>query len=90
MPNNNFSDLWHVASKQFNSPNTVSPVWQAYQDEGGDFSPAMSLSLRVELYVMISAFILLAAFWQAQVVEGYIGDMIRAKYPSQKRKTIRY
>ena len=31
LPPNQMTALWHVASHAYNSPDTTSPVWQAYQ-----------------------------------------------------------
>ena len=31
LPPNGLTALWHVASHAYNSPDTTSPVWQAYQ-----------------------------------------------------------
>lgn len=90
MEPNDFTDLWHIASFKFNDMNSVSPVWEAYQADGHDVSPAMSFNFRLQMYVIICFFIILAALWQGVVVEGFVGDFIRAKYPSAKRLPYRY
>ena len=84
---NYLTDLFHMASKDFS---TVSPVWQnAYAQEGLEAPPAMSLEFRLKLFFMTSGFITLAWLWQWLVLDGFIGDMIRAKYPSVKRAAYR-
>jgi hypothetical protein len=88
--NNKFTDLWHMASYQFNGPDPLSPVWAQYQADGNDQSPAMSVGFRVQMYFIIVVFMVLAALWQGVVVEGVIGDRVRAKYPSVKRAPYRY
>jgi cation-transporting ATPase 13A3/4/5 len=80
-----FTDLWHIASKQFNSHDTVSQVWVQYHADGGDTSPAMPFSLRLNIYVMICCFVLAAGLWQSVVLEGVVGDVIRKRYPTAKR-----
>ena len=34
-PPSQFAAVFHIASIDFNSPGTANPVWQAYQDAGG-------------------------------------------------------
>jgi magnesium-transporting ATPase (P-type) len=84
------SDLWHIASRQFNKENSVSPVWDEYQKDGGETSPAMSFDFRLKLFILIMFFVSLAIFWQSQVMEGFIGDYIRQKYYVKKRIPPRY
>jgi magnesium-transporting ATPase (P-type) len=84
------SDLWHIASRQFNKHDSVSPVWDKYQKEGGSTSPAMSFDFRLKLFILIMAFVSLAIFWQSQVMEGFIGNYIRQKYQIKKRIPPRY
>ena len=90
MDPNKFTDLWHMASYRFNEEDSVSPVWTEYQADGNDTSPAMSFEFRIRMYVLICFFIFLAAMWQGVVVEGRVGDYVRAKYPSTKRRLYRY
>lgn len=87
---NYLSDLWHVASRQFNKNNSVSPVWDAYQKEGGSTSPAMSFEFRFNLFILIMSFVALAVFWQSQVMEGFVGIYLREKYYVKKRIPPRY
>ena len=80
---NYFTDLFHMASKDFSN---VSPVWEAaYAAEGIEAPPAMSFGFRLKLFVLVMIFIILAWLWQYLVLEGFIGDKIRAKYPNVKR-----
>ena len=89
---NDFTDIWHIASYPFNEEDTVSPVWEAYQadDADNETSPGMSFTFRLTIYLVICFYILLAACWQGVVVEGFVGDLIRARYPANKRMPYRY
>jgi hypothetical protein len=60
------SDLWHIASRQFNKENSVSPVWEEYQRNGGEYSRAMSFDFRLKLFILVMSFVSLAIFWQSQ------------------------
>ena len=80
MDANRFTDYWHIASYQFNSEGTVNPVWRKYQAEGGSPSPAMSIEFRFKLYFLVLGFIIIAAFWQAEVLEGSIAEIFRRRY----------
>lgn len=90
MDNNEFTDWWHIASYQFNGADSVSPVWAAYQADGNDTSPAMSFRFRLQMYCIICVFIVLAGLWQGIVLEGALGDYVRARYPFAKRSPYRY
>lgn len=80
MDPNGFTDYWHMASYPFNQEGTTSPIWAAYQLQGGKPSPGMSIQFRLKLYFLVIGFIVAAAFWQAEVMEGAIAEMIRNKY----------
>jgi magnesium-transporting ATPase (P-type) len=84
------SDLWHIASRQFNKENSVSPVWEEYQRNGGEYSPAMSFDFRLKLFILVMSFVSLAIFWQSQVMEGFIGNYIRERYYVKRRVPPRY
>jgi cation-transporting ATPase 13A3/4/5 len=88
---NDVSNLWHIASYDFNRKGTSSPVWAAYQAEGGATSPGMSASLRGRIYVLIVSFIGMAIIWQSLVMEGFIGEFLRKNYSvAKKRLTLKY
>jgi cation-transporting ATPase 13A3/4/5 len=84
---NYFTDLFHMASKDYSS---VSPVWQnAFSAEGIEAPPAMSIEFRLKLFFLTMGFITLAWLWQLLVLDGFVGDKIRAMYPSAKRAAYR-
>lgn len=85
---NYFTNLFHMASKDFS---TVSPVWQkAFAEEGILAPPSMSIEFRLKLFFLTMGFIALAWLWQLLVLDGFIGDRIRAKYPNVKRASYRF
>jgi magnesium-transporting ATPase (P-type) len=90
MDANELSDMWHMASYHFNSEDSVSPVWTEYQLDGGHTSAAMTFDFRLKLYVLVMAFIVMSVFWQSFVMEGFIGDYLKAKYPIKVRAPIRF
>lgn len=87
---NYLSDLFHISSRQFNCKDTFSPVWEQYQNNGGNYSPGMSFNFRLKIYLIVGFFLLLSIIWQSQVMEGSIGNYIREKYYKKKRVIIRY
>ena len=87
---NDLSDMWHIASFRFNCKDTVSPVWEEYQLDGGDTSAAMDFTLRLEIYVLVVSFVLLSVLWQSQVMEGFIGDYLKVKYPLKFHSPMRF
>lgn len=88
---NDVSNLWHIASYDFNRVGTSSPVWAAYQADGGATSPGMSSSLRGRMYVLILFFIFMAIVWQGLVMEGFVGEFLRKNYSmTKKRLTLKY
>lgn len=90
MDANDFSDMWHMASYEFNSRDTFSPVWTEYQLDGGNTSSAMSFEFRLKLFGLILAFIVMSIFWQACVMEGFIGEYIKHRFPIKLRPPIRF
>ncbi len=85
MDANRLTNLFHMASFQFNSVDSVSPIWAAFQAEGGETSAEMGASLRLKLYFLTVFYILLAIAWQALVMEGFIGEYIKKMYPKVDR-----
>jgi len=68
LPHSSYTHLWHVASEEFNGPNTTSPVWIAYQQQGGDPSAAMSFSFRLQFWFLLIGNIVVVALWQAVIL----------------------
>jgi cation-transporting ATPase 13A3/4/5 len=90
MDTNRLTNLFHMASFQFNSKNSVSPVWAAFQADGGETSPAMGVSLRLRLYFLTIFFIIIAVAWQVIVMEGFLGEYIKKKYPKIGRIILKH
>ncbi|XP_024527352.1 probable cation-transporting ATPase 13A4 [Selaginella moellendorffii] len=86
LPHNKFTEVWHVASEQFNRANPASPVWASYQKNGGQPSPAMSFDFRFKLWWIILASLAINIAWQKVVVEGPLARILAAKYPSKRPK----
>lgn len=84
LPQSGFTELWHIASQQFNSADPDNSIWADYQKAGGSPSPAMPFSLRLELYIIAMASIVTAIIWQRIFVEGPIGDRLATKRPSDR------
>eukprot|EP01046_Picozoa_sp_COSAG06_P054231 COSAG06_NODE_9592_length_1863_cov_6.656463_3_plen_116_part_00 len=53
-PPSQFAAVFHIASIDFNSPGTANPVWQAYQDAGGQPSAGMSFDFRLKLFIIFA------------------------------------
>jgi len=85
LPHSSFTHLWHVASEEFNGPNTTSPVWITYQQQGGDPSAAMSFSFRLQFWFLLIGNIVVVALWQAVVVEGPVAKIVRINFPSMQK-----
>lgn len=60
--------LFHVASIAFNSPETQSPVWLAYQEAGNPSSEGMPLELRAQVAAVIGGGSLVVVLWEKLVV----------------------
>ncbi|BBN18845.1 hypothetical protein MPTK1_8g05990 [Marchantia polymorpha subsp. ruderalis] len=82
LPHSGFTELWHVSSEQFNSPNPISPVWSMYQTNGGHPSPEMSFSFRFRLWWLIVANICTNVIWQKVVAEGPVAKYVAKTCPS--------
>jgi hypothetical protein len=80
-PPSTFSAILHVASIGFNSASTVNPVWQAYQDGGGQPSSGMSLHFRVRLVAIYVAGNVAALLWEAVVVQGVVRNALIRRFP---------
>ncbi|KAH7415779.1 hypothetical protein KP509_14G060200 [Ceratopteris richardii] len=86
LPPNGFTSLWHVASEQFNSANTSSPVWKLYQDAGGSPSPGMSFQFRLQLWLLILGGLATITIWQKMFAEGAVARYLARKFPSMRPK----
>ena len=84
LPESHFTRPWHVASQAFNSDGTNSVVWQLWQAAGNPTSPAMSFSLRMELWLIAQASIVTAILWQSLAVEGVLAYRMAEVYPSKR------
>eukprot|EP00249_Psilotum_nudum_P025156 c29394_g1_i3 orf=75-833(-) len=84
LPSSGFTALWHVASEQFNRPNTTSPVWTAYQEYGGSISSAMPFDFRLKLLLLIFGGLATVIIWQKIVVEGPIARAFSYKFPTRQ------
>ncbi|KAI5068179.1 hypothetical protein GOP47_0016524 [Adiantum capillus-veneris] len=70
LPPSGFTNLWHVASEQFNKVNSSSPVWSSYQEAGGSPSAGMSFNLRLQLWLLIMSGLATIMLWQKVCAEG--------------------
>jgi predicted P-type ATPase len=86
LPHSSFTHLWHVASEDFNGPNSTSPVWIQYQANGGAPSAAMPFSFRLHLWFLLLTNLVVIASWQKAVVEGPVAKFLRHRYPSSTPK----
>jgi hypothetical protein len=86
LPHSSFTHLWHVASEDFNGPNSTSPVWIQYQANGGAPSAAMPFSFRLHLWFLLLTNLVVIASWQKAVVEGPVAKFLRYRYPSSTPK----
>ena len=65
--------VFHIASIAFNSNTTQSPVWKAWQEDGGGMpSPGMPLALRVLLAAALLAGFVVASLFEKYIVLGRI------------------
>jgi hypothetical protein len=63
--------IFHIASIQFNSAATASPVWRTYQDlDGGAPSAAMPFRFRLNIWLLVQVGIVLACLWEKVIVQG--------------------
>ncbi|KAI5068182.1 hypothetical protein GOP47_0017102 [Adiantum capillus-veneris] len=86
LPPSGFTSLWHVASEQFNSVNSSSPVWTLYQEAGGSSSPAMSFDFRLRLWLLIMGSLATIILWQKVFAEGVIAKFVASRFPSVRQK----
>eukprot|EP00249_Psilotum_nudum_P025155 c29394_g1_i2 orf=541-4356(-) len=84
LPSSGFTALWHVASEQFNRPNTTSPVWIAYQEHGGSISSAMPFDFRLKLLLLIFGGLATVIIWQKILIEGPIARAFSYKFPTRQ------
>lgn len=64
--------VFHIASVAFNSPETQSPVWMAYQEAGNPTSEGMPLALRTKLAAVIGAGSIVVILWEKFVVMWWL------------------
>lgn len=83
---NDFNQLWHIASADYNVPNGPNIVWNKFQANGGEPSPPMDLDLRTKFCFMWLGFGLMNFLWQLVVLNGFVGDKLREKYPNKFRE----
>ena len=81
LPPSTLTAVLHIASIDFNSPGTVNPVWQAYQEAGGLPSAGMSFDFRVKLFAIFATGNLTALLWETLVVQGPVRNALRRRYP---------
>uniref|UniRef100_A0A0G4I0F4 P-type ATPase A domain-containing protein n=1 Tax=Chromera velia CCMP2878 TaxID=1169474 RepID=A0A0G4I0F4_9ALVE len=69
-PPNPVSRAWHMASEAYNgTPPVKGSVWERWQQEGGSPSPAMDLSFRLLLQLIVLANLAAIAAWKLRVVD---------------------
>ncbi|KAL3676685.1 hypothetical protein R1sor_026633 [Riccia sorocarpa] len=86
LPHSQFTELWHVSSEQFNSPNPDNSVWSMYQETGGQPSPPMPFSFRFRLWWLILGNICAIVIWQKVIAEGPVARYVAKKRPSLRPK----
>ena len=74
--------VFHVASIAFNSPETESPVWLAYQAGGNQSSEGMPVGLRMQLVAVICLGSLAAALWEKLAVMRWLGGVVTTGFPN--------
>ena len=83
---NDYNQLFHTASAAYNiGPTSDNPIWQAYAATGEPPTPGMSFSLRIRMYLMWVGLMVANWLFQAQLIEGFIGDWVRKTFPRKKR-----
>uniref|UniRef100_A0A0G4G7V3 P-type ATPase A domain-containing protein n=1 Tax=Chromera velia CCMP2878 TaxID=1169474 RepID=A0A0G4G7V3_9ALVE len=69
-PSNPISQMWHMASEDYNgSPPVKGSVWEKYQADGGKPSPAMSLPFRGLLQLLAVTNLAALAAWKLWMVD---------------------
>jgi hypothetical protein len=67
-PPNDLTDAFHIASRNFNSLGTQSPVWREYQqDHPGDSRGGMDLNTRATHVALVTGLLTLAWLWERYV-----------------------
>jgi len=67
---NPLSEVYHIASEDFNGDSSEYPVWKEYQADGGKTSPAMSFTLRLSMWGLTSVGLVLAMLWEFVFIIG--------------------
>eukprot|EP00250_Pteridium_aquilinum_P014895 c22269_g1_i1 orf=370-4158(-) len=86
LPPSGFTSLWHVASEQFNTVGSSSPVWIAYQEAGGSPSPGMPFDFRLRLWLLIMGGLATLVLWQKLFAEGAAAKFVARRFPSKRPK----
>ena len=67
-PPNGLTDAFHIASRNFNSNATLSPVWREYQlDHPGDRRGGMSQTTRATHAAIVTGLLVVAWLWERYV-----------------------
>ena len=92
LPPTNLSVQFHIANEQFNRNHSENPIWQAYQAQGGEPSPAMSSSLRLLIWLLTVIAMLTICLWERFVVHGPGGRYLKQCYLRKctRKKVLRY
>jgi len=76
--------VFHMASIDFNGPNTTSPAWVLSQSMGNPTSPPMSYDLRLHLWGLIVGGLCLNAIWQVVLIDaGLLSKFLRRLWPNR-------
>ena len=81
--------MFHIASIQFNSELTQSPVWRAYQDDPDNPrppSPGMPFRFRLLVWLLVQVGIVGACLWEKIVVQGPVRSACLRRFDASKRQ----
>ena len=70
MDPNTLTAVYHVASDDFNGPQTPYPAWNKYQAAGGKPTSGMSFNLRLKLWFLVAAGLVLSVTWEMVFIIG--------------------
>lgn len=81
---NNLSIAFHIASEDFNSINTTSPVWSECQKNNEcEPSPAMPFEFRLSLFFLNLGCLILLCIYEGIFIIGPFSNYIRKTYPTK-------